>query len=79
MYVSSRIACKRLGVHANTLRRWANEGKIDFIRTASNQRKYNVDAYLGLHAPATEIVYCRVSGYKQKDDLQRQVEFMQKK
>ena len=39
MYVSSRIAQKELGVHANTLRSWANNGKIDYIRTHSEQRK----------------------------------------
>jgi len=79
MYVSSRVACKQLGVHANTLRKWAKDGKIDHIRTASGQRKYNVNAYLGLHVQPTTICYCRVSSYKQKDDLQRQVEFMQSK
>lgn len=79
MYVSSRIAVKRLGVHANTLRRWADDKKIKYIRTASGQRKYDVDTYLGLHTKATEVVYCRVSSYKQKNDLQRQVEFMQNK
>ncbi len=79
MYVSSRIAQKELGVHANTLRRWANDGKIEYIRTASGQRKYNVQKYLGKHVEPVTIVYCRVSSYKQKDDLQRQVEFMSAK
>jgi len=79
MYVSSRIAQKELGVHANTLRSWANNGKIDYIRTHSGQRKYNVQKYLGKHTQATRIVYCRVSSSKQKDDLRRQVEFMQDK
>ena len=76
-YVSSRIAAKSLGVHANTLRKWASEGKIEFIRTASGQRKYNVKKYLGIVEKSKVICYCRVSSYKQKDDLQRQIEFMQ--
>lgn len=77
MYVSSRDAVKHLGVHPNTLRRWADDGIIEHIRTASGQRKYDVDSYLGTNCLSTTIVYCRVSSYKQKDDLLRQVEFMQ--
>lgn len=76
MYVPSRVAEKELGVHANTLRRWAREGKIDYIRTASGQRKYNVRKFLGQSVKPVTIVYCRVSSYKQRDDLERQVEFM---
>ena len=79
VYVPSRKAAKTLGVHPNTLRRWAEQGKIAFIRTASGQRKYDVDGYLGKSEPGRTICYCRVSSYKQKDDLQRQVEFMRAK
>lgn len=45
-YLPSEEACKRLGVHINTLRNWANAGKIDYIRTGGNQRRYNVDGFL---------------------------------
>lgn len=76
VYLPSRKASKTLGVHPNTLRRWAEQGKIAFIRTASGQRKYDVDGYLGKSGSGRTICYCRVSSYKQKDDLQRQVEFM---
>lgn len=79
VYVPSRKAAKTLGVHPNTLRRWAEQGKIAFIRTASGQRKYDVDGYLGKPGSGRTICYCRVSSYKQKDDLQRQVEFMRAK
>jgi len=76
-YLPSRKACELLGVHPNTLRSWAKNGKINYIKTASGQRKYDVDAYLGIQREQDVICYCRVSSYKQKDDLQRQVEFMQ--
>jgi excisionase family DNA binding protein len=79
MYVPSRVAARRLGVHPNTLRRWADEGKIEAIRTESGQRRYDVDAYLGKHSRLRTVCYCRVSSYKQKDDLERQVEFMRKR
>lgn len=74
-YESSRKAAQILGVHPNTLRRMANDGDIETIRI-SGQRKYNVESYLG-SVKSVFICYCRVSSYKQKDDLERQVSFMQ--
>ncbi|GBC60110.1 DNA invertase [Desulfonema ishimotonii] len=78
-YLPSRKAAEILGVHPNTLRKWADSGKIKHIRTASGQRKYDVRDYLGKNREMRTVCYCRVSGYKQKDDLQRQVEYMRKK
>jgi predicted site-specific integrase-resolvase len=75
-FVPSRVAAKVLGVHPNTLRLWADQGKIEIIKTASGQRRYNVNSYIGTSSRHRTICYCRVSSYKQKDDLQRQVEFM---
>lgn len=79
MYVSSRKAAKELGLHANTLRKWAKNGAIKHIITASGQRKYDIDSYLGKTYECITVCYCRVSSYKQKDDLCRQVEFMRSK
>lgn len=79
MFLPSRKACRILGVHASTLRRWADTEKIKFIRTAAGQRKYDVDDYLGKYKPERTICYCRVSSAKQKDDLERQIEFMRAK
>ncbi|PQJ95561.1 IS607 family transposase [Chromatium okenii] len=73
-YESSRKAALILGVHPNTLRRMANDGEIETIKI-SGQRKYNVESYLGAIESAV-ICYCRVSSDKQKDDLDRQVQFM---
>jgi predicted site-specific integrase-resolvase len=78
-HVVCRKAAKILGVHPNTLRKWANAGKIKYIKSASGQRRYDVDDYLGIQKKAKIICYCRVSSYKQKDDLARQVEFMRGK
>jgi predicted site-specific integrase-resolvase len=74
-YESSRIAAEKLGVHPHTLRKMAGNGEIEYIRI-SGQRKYNVEAYLG-NQNTVVLCYCRVSSYKQKDDLARQVSFMQ--
>ena len=79
MYLPSRKAAEYLGLHPNTLREYADSGKIPYIRTESGQRRYDVDAYLRGRRPATVVCYCRVSSSKQKDDLQRQVEWMREK
>ena len=77
-YITSREAAKVLGVHPNTLRKYADSGKIDIIKI-SNQRRYNVDKYIADNnlKPSNKrnikICYCRVSSSKQKADLQRQV------
>lgn len=75
-YLPSRKAAEVLGVHPNTLRRWADGGKIDHIRTDSGQRRYDVDSYVGRQSQSVGVCYCRVSSYKQKDDLERQVIYM---
>ena len=78
-YVPSREACKRLGIHENTLRKWANDGGIEHIRTGSGQRRYDVDAFPRGLVSSAVVCYCRVSSTKQKDDLARQVAFMQER
>ncbi|MDY6992040.1 MAG: IS607 family transposase [Pseudomonadota bacterium] len=75
----SRKAAEQLGCHPNTLRKWANEGKIPYIKTESGQRRYNVEAFIGKRASAKTLCYCRVSSPKQRDDLERQIEFMRER
>jgi len=77
-YIKGKEACARLDVCHNTLRKLADDGRIETIRV-SGQRRYNVDAYLGLQQKQSIICYCRVSSRKQRDDLERQVAFMQEK
>lgn len=76
-YVPLRIAVKKLGLHPNTLRRYADEGKIQYIKNEGGQRLYDVEAYIRGAARASLVCYCRVSSSKQKDDLQRQIAYMQ--
>jgi len=89
-YVSCRTARQRLGVSASTLRRWADDGTVRTVRTPGNFRLYAIDDVLPLDprssrgqkdesAPRQRIVYCRVSSAGQKDDLERQVEYMRSK
>jgi putative resolvase len=79
MYIPSRKAAQILGLHPNTLRKWADDGRIQHIRTESGQRLYDVDSYLGNAAKRTVVCYCRVSSYSQKDDLTRQVSFLRER
>jgi len=43
-YVPLRKAVEKLGLHPNTLRRYANQGKIQVIKNEAGQRLYNVEA-----------------------------------
>ena len=76
-YVPLRKAVEKLGLHPNTLRRYADEGKIEIIKNEAGQRLYNVESYIRGSARASLVCYCRVSSNKQRDDLQRQVQYMQ--
>ena len=85
-YITTRKACKALGVCEETLRRWSSTNSIDYIRTPGGQRRYCIDDLKGLAdvkdlEPTKEptnkkYCYCRVSSQGQKDDLERQVSFM---
>ena len=76
-YVPLRKAVEKLGLHPNTLRRYANEGKIPIIKNEAGQRLYDVEAYIRGAANASLVCYCRVSSSKQKDDLNRQIAYLQ--
>ncbi|MDJ0552944.1 MAG: IS607 family transposase [Microcoleaceae cyanobacterium MO_207.B10] len=76
-YVPLRKAVEILGLHPNTLRKYADKGKIEIIKNEAGQRLYNAQSYIRGATRASLICYCRVSSAKQKDDLKRQVEFMQ--
>jgi putative resolvase len=71
-----RKAVEFLGLHPNTLRRYADEGQIKSIKNAAGQRLYDVESYQWDSTGATTVCDCRVSSAKQRDDLIRQVAFM---
>ena len=78
-YIPGRKAAVQLGIHQNTLRRYSDEGRIQTIRTASGQRRSDVDAFVRESADAVVVCYCRVSSAKQREDLVRQVCFMRER
>lgn len=77
-FVSTEKASKLLGLSPSTLRRYANNNMIKFIRSAGGHRLYEVDEFLQRNGGIETILYCRVSSSKQKDDLQRQIVELQK-
>ncbi|MGK7898335.1 MAG: IS607 family transposase [Xenococcus sp. (in: cyanobacteria)] len=76
-YVPPRKAAESLGVSIGTLRRWDKEGKIKSIRTPGGQRRFCIEEYEEEEKPT--VLYARVSTHSQKDDLARQVKFLQSK
>ncbi|MDB9484073.1 IS607 family transposase [Dolichospermum circinale CS-537/05] len=77
-YIPLRKAVEFLGLHPNTLRRYADEGKIKSIKNPAGQRLYDVQSYVtGDSIRTPTICYCRVSSSKQRDDLDRQIAYMQ--
>jgi predicted site-specific integrase-resolvase len=76
MFVPLRKAVELLGLHPNTLRKYADKGKIKSIKNEAGQRLYDVGSYVNGATRASLICYCRVSSAKQRDDLERQGCFM---
>ncbi|MCP4117194.1 MAG: recombinase family protein, partial [Desulfobacteraceae bacterium] len=72
--MTPKQAAEYFGVHVQILRVWDQAGKIKTDRTPGGDRRYLISI-----ADEVHICYCRVSSYKQKDDLNRQVDLMQEK
>ncbi|NEO55507.1 MAG: IS607 family transposase [Okeania sp. SIO3B5] len=76
-YVTPGEAARILGVCDRTLRYWEEQGKIKTIRTAGGQRRYDITTYTtGTTGHRVIILYARVSSTKQKEDLERQCEYL---
>jgi len=85
IYVKAKEAKKELNVTSATLRGWGNSGKINFIRAADgSNRLYDVEGFIksrtGKEEPTKHCyIYCRVSSSSQKEDLERQVNYLKEK
>ena len=81
--LTRKEASEELGVHYHTLYVMAKRGDIDVVMIGK-QQKYNIQKFLkkqGLyeHLFRRKVCYCRVSSNKQKEDLQRQKNFLTNK
>ncbi|MBC6476376.1 MAG: IS607 family transposase [Hormoscilla sp. GM102CHS1] len=78
-YYTPAQAANLLGVHPESLRRWEREGKITSYRTPGGQRRFlkrEIERFAGIELPTTTVCYARVSSYSQRDDLERQLEYL---
>lgn len=73
-YVPLRKAIEYFGVCANTLRKWADEGKIETIRTPGGRRLFKLNSLN--RGARRKVCYCRVSSRNQRDDLKNQIRYM---
>lgn len=76
IYLWATEAAKHFGVHPVTLRRWAKDNRIDYKKTQGGQRVYNICTEPEKCEQKDKIIYARVSSHKQKDDLERQIEYL---
>ena len=79
-YYSIHEFSKIIGVSAQTLRNWDNNGKLHPHHTTASGYRYYSEEQLNQvmnvkpNNKRITIGYCRVSSHKQKDDLERQIE-----
>jgi len=84
-YRGAQEVQKTYKISSETLRRWNNQGKISSIRTPGGNRLYSVvdvEKIFGNQERINEkkkICYARVSSEKQKEDLDRQCEYLRQK
>jgi len=84
-YISGSKVKELFNVSDWTLRHWADTGKIKSLRTPGGQRRYDISSFdKSKRTPQTEdnrkiICYARVSSRGQKDDLQRQIRFLEQR
>lgn len=69
---------KKLNVSRETIRLWAEEGKIKITKTDGGHRRYIYEEN-EKKCDRQKIIYARVSSAKQESDLKRQIDFLQKK
>ena len=87
MLIKITDAAKHLGIHPDTLRRWANAGKVKVAGyTPGKQRLFRLSDFEALGVSLTSrpviktkptIAYARVSSSDPKDDLTRQVQCLE--
>ena len=74
-----REASRLTGLTPNTLRKYADEGKIKTIRTPTGHRRFDLTEFLAVEpTSSTTICYARVSTQNQKSQLDTQRECLAK-
>jgi len=71
-----------LGLHPRTIQKWDKQGKIRVVRTLGGRRRIpesEIRRLQGEKGIRSVIGYARVSSNTQKDDLERQVEYLRQR
>lgn len=80
-YVSRGQVAKKLNIHGLTVQNMRKRGDIEAVKVG-NKFMYNLNKYLNdnmiNNKNKKHMIYCRVSSKKQKEDLNRQIEFISK-
>lgn len=78
-------ACEKFNVCSSTIYTWVKQGKIDYITLPSGVRRYTYHPeefkanFTSKEPDKYGIVYARVSSSKQKEDLARQISFLEER
>jgi putative resolvase len=75
-------ACLLLGLHPRTIQKWDKQGKIRVLRTLGGRRRIpesEIKRLQGERGIRSIIGYARVSSPTQRDDLERQVEYLRQR
>jgi predicted site-specific integrase-resolvase len=81
-YITIKKATKMYGITSSAFRKWDREGILKSCRTPGNIRIYDkadIEKTLNINRNGSEkkrYIYCRVSSEKQRNDLERQEEFL---
>jgi predicted site-specific integrase-resolvase len=75
-FVRPEQARRFYNVSDETLRKWDREGKIETIRIGTH-RRYKINSVTTPESKRECIIYARVSSHDQKEDLERQITFLQ--
>lgn len=80
LYTPSQLS-RLLGVQPQTLRLWEESGTLQATKTKNGHRRYvyNEGQFKEKCPDSCNVIYARVSSYKQSGDLQRQIKFLQSK
>ena len=89
-YVPIRIAAQFTGLHPNTLRKFADNNKVQSYKSPAGQRmfhKQSLQTFCRSTPTCIQVskdtkqsfIYVRVSSKKQHDDLLRQIHFLRTK
>jgi putative resolvase len=70
------VAARKLGLHPMTVRRWIKQGKISVFQVGREARipAAEIARLMGEQHKAAVVLYGRISGHDQQDDLQSQME-----